>query len=86
MLSSCSPSATLQSDTDSWRGAFHESGAQFLQLTSRGHPLIAWLWWMKGLAFLDPTGLWQSEDDSWQATTTRAIQRQQTEAHAPVFL
>lgn len=61
MLSSLSLSAVLQRASVSWRGDLHVSGAWFLQLIPRGHPLIAWFWWLEELAFWGPMGLWQSQ-------------------------
>ena len=38
-----------------------------------------------GLGFLGPTDCGSPRDNSWQATSARALTRQQTEAHLPVY-
>lgn len=57
----------------------------FLQLPPRRSPLDLLAPVAIGLGFRGPTDCGSPRDNSWQATSARALTRQQTEAHFPVY-
>ena len=77
--------------TTSWRCALVLcSPAALLKLVGthsphRGGSLIIWLWWLGSFCSWVPRDCNNWRDSSWQATTPRALHKQQTETHLQSF-